>query len=84
MSFVNGRIFDKHGPRYLVIPGFMLGAISNGLNQLDRAMYPDGSAIVNTTIQASGAKRVRAGHADDSEQKNMSQTCMNIGKERAL
>lgn len=91
MSLVNGRIFDKHGPRPLVIPGFMLGAISvlvfsflsesvnlltivifqmllmvgmsmtttpsqtNGLNQLERAMYPDGSAIVNTTIQTSGA-----------------------------
>lgn len=28
---------------------------TNGLNQLDRKLYPDGSAIVNTMIQTSGA-----------------------------
>jgi len=91
MAFINGRIFDKHGPRWLVIPGFMMGVIAafvfahisgtthsytiiifytllmigmsmittpsqtNGLNQLDRNLYPDGSAIINTTIQTSGA-----------------------------
>ncbi|MGE7908554.1 DHA2 family efflux MFS transporter permease subunit [Lysinibacillus xylanilyticus] len=91
MAFINGRIFDKYGPRWLVIPGFMMGTIatlvfahisstthsltiiifytilmigmsmittpsqSNGLNQLDRSLYPDGSAIINTTIQTSGA-----------------------------
>jgi MFS transporter, DHA2 family, lincomycin resistance protein len=91
MALLNGRIFDKYGPRWLVIPGFILGTSSvlvfsnlstttrsftivvfytllmvgmsmittpsqtNGLNQLARPLYPDGSAIVNTTIQTSGA-----------------------------
>ncbi|MCR8842402.1 DHA2 family efflux MFS transporter permease subunit [Paenibacillus sp. SC116] len=91
MALLNGRIFDKYGPRRLVIPGFVLATISvivftnlsttinpviiiifhtllmvgmsmtttpsqtNGLNQLPRSMYPDGSAIVNTTIQTCGA-----------------------------
>jgi DHA2 family lincomycin resistance protein-like MFS transporter len=27
---------------------------TNGLNQLDRTLYPDGSAIINTMIQTSG------------------------------
>ncbi|GIN69544.1 hypothetical protein J14TS2_00190 [Bacillus sp. J14TS2] len=91
MSLVNGHLFDKYGPRWLVIPGFILGLTSvlvfskisttthgltiivfytllmvgmsmittpsqtNGLNQLERGNYPDGTAIVNTTIQTSGA-----------------------------
>lgn len=91
MAFLNGRIFDRYGPRWLVISGFMLGTTSvlvfshissategfiiiifhtllmvgmsmittpsqtNGLNQLTRPLYPDGSAIINTTIQTSGA-----------------------------
>ncbi|MBO0993140.1 DHA2 family efflux MFS transporter permease subunit [Bacillus sp. SD088] len=91
MSLVNGHLFDKYGPRWLVIPGFILGFTSvlvfsqisttthgltiivfytllmvgmsmittpsqtNGLNQLERSNYPDGTAIVNTTIQTSGA-----------------------------
>lgn len=91
MSLLNGRIFDKYGPRRLVIPGFILATSSvlvftnlstttnsfiiilfhtllmvgmsmtttpsqtNGLNQLPRSLYPDGSAIVNTTIQTCGA-----------------------------
>ncbi|OIK15102.1 hypothetical protein BIV60_10235 [Bacillus sp. MUM 116] len=91
MALINGRIFDKHGPRWLVIPGFILGTTSvlvfsnlsdatkgftiiffqillmvgmsmittpsqtNGLNQLEHPLYPDGTAIINTTIQTSGA-----------------------------
>jgi DHA2 family lincomycin resistance protein-like MFS transporter len=91
MALLNGRIFDKYGPRWLVIPGFILGTTSvlvfsklsittqsftivvfhtllmvgmsmittpsqtNGLNQLERTLYPDGSAMINTTIQTSGA-----------------------------
>ncbi|MGG0670812.1 DHA2 family efflux MFS transporter permease subunit [Lederbergia citrisecunda] len=91
MALVTGHLFDKFGPRWVVIPGFVFGLISvvvfsqistategftviifytllmvgmsmittpsqtNGLNQLDRINYPDGTAIVNTTIQTSGA-----------------------------
>ncbi|GGP10806.1 lincomycin resistance protein LmrB [Oceanobacillus neutriphilus] len=91
MALVTGHLFDKFGPRLVVIPGFVLGVISvlffsqlsaathglmimifytslmvgmsmittpsqtNGLNQLERSNYPDGTAIVNTTIQTSGA-----------------------------
>ena len=91
MSPVTGRIFDKYGPRGLVIPGFiimivmlwtlsnvttetsiimviimhtflmigvsmvMMPAQTNGLNQLPRNLYPDGTAIMNTLQQVSGA-----------------------------
>lgn len=91
MALVTGHLFDKFGPRWVVIPGFVFGLISvvvfsqiaattqgltiiifctllmigmsmittpsqtNGLNQLERKYYPDGAAIVNTTIQTSGA-----------------------------
>lgn len=91
MALVTGHLFDRFGPRWVVIPGFVFGLISvvvfsqistttegftiiifyallmvgmsmittpsqtNGLNQLDRINYPDGTAIVNTTIQTSGA-----------------------------
>jgi len=91
MALVTGHLFDKFGPRWVVIPGFVFGLIAvvvfsqiatttqgvtiiifctllmigmsmittpsqtNGLNQLERKYYPDGAAIVNTTIQTSGA-----------------------------
>lgn len=91
MSLVNGRIFDKFGPRWLVIGGFIISILStlffsnissstkslmiivffmllmvsmsmvttpsqtNGLNQLERELHPDGSAVVNSMIQTSGA-----------------------------
>ncbi|WP_025784618.1 DHA2 family efflux MFS transporter permease subunit [Sporosarcina sp. D27] len=91
LALVTGHLFDKFGPRWVVIPGFVLDLISvvvfsqistategftiiifytllmvgmsmittpsqtNGLNQLERSNYPDGTAIVNTTIQTSGA-----------------------------
>ncbi|MFJ7978058.1 DHA2 family efflux MFS transporter permease subunit [Peribacillus sp. NPDC096379] len=91
MSPVTGRIFDKYGPRRLVLPGFiimivMLGLLSNittttsiimviimhsllmigvsmvmmpsqtnGLNQLPKNLYPDGTALMNTLQQVSGA-----------------------------
>ncbi|WP_042478822.1 DHA2 family efflux MFS transporter permease subunit [Bacillus ndiopicus] len=91
MALITGHLFDKFGPRWVVIPGFIFGTISvlvfsqittttngltiiifytllmvgmsmittpsqtNGLNQLQRSNYPDGTAIVNTTIQTSGA-----------------------------
>lgn len=85
MSPVTGRLFDKYGPKWLVIPGFvivtvvlwffsnvttastavliiilhtclmigismiMMPAQTNGLNQLPREFYPDGTAIMNTS-----------------------------------
>ncbi len=91
VSQVSGRIFDRVGPRALVIPGAIIVAIvmyffstisstttiatfitlhcflmlgvalimtpaqTNGLNQLPRKYYPHGSAIINTTLQVSGA-----------------------------
>ncbi|OXM13271.1 DHA2 family efflux MFS transporter permease subunit [Paenibacillus herberti] len=91
MSPLMGRLFDKHGPRWLVMPGlalvivvlwFMTGietttskgeiillhsllmigismimmpASTNGLNQLPRELYPDGTAIMNTLQQVAGA-----------------------------
>lgn len=91
MALITGYLFDKFGPRWIVIPGFVLGLISvtafsqvstatsgvtiivfytllmvgmsmittpsqtNGINQLERNNFPDGTAIVNTTIQTSGA-----------------------------
>ena len=91
MSPITGRIFDKYGPRGLVIPGFiimivmlfclanlstetsviivvlmhvllivgismvMMPAQTNGLNQLPKNLYPDGTAIMNTLQQVSGA-----------------------------
>ncbi|GAA0846741.1 lincomycin efflux MFS transporter Lmr(B) [Bifidobacterium pullorum subsp. gallinarum] len=91
MSPVTGRLFDKFGPKFLVIPGFiittilsylftnvttetpqttiiimhtcifigvamiMMPAQTNGLNQLPRAYYPDGSAVMNTLQQIAGA-----------------------------
>ncbi|ASV66684.1 MULTISPECIES: MDR family MFS transporter [Cytobacillus] len=91
MSPVTGRLFDRFGPRYLIIPGFVLTTImtflftrvttetssaliiflhtvmligvamimmpaqTNGLNQLSRRHYPDGSAIMNTLSQIAGA-----------------------------
>ncbi|MEK4068072.1 MDR family MFS transporter [Peribacillus sp. FSL R5-0717] len=91
MSPVTGRIFDKFGPRGLVVPGFiimivmlwtltnvttettiimvivmhsllmigvsmvMMPAQTNGLNQLPKNLYPDGTALMNTLQQVSGA-----------------------------
>lgn len=91
MSLITGLIFDKFGPRWLVIGGFSISTISvwffsnissstnsgmiifffmllmvsmsmvttpsqtNGLNQLEEHLYPDGSAMVNSMIQTSGA-----------------------------
>ncbi|MFJ6208625.1 DHA2 family efflux MFS transporter permease subunit [Lysinibacillus sp. NPDC092081] len=91
ISPISGRLFDKYGPKYLVISGFiiiivvllffskitttssegiiillhtflMIGiamvlmpAQTNGLNQLPRQFYPDGTAIVNTLQQVAGA-----------------------------
>ncbi|CAM3187475.1 DHA2 family efflux MFS transporter permease subunit [Filibacter tadaridae] len=91
MSPITGRIFDKYGPRGLVLPGFVLMAVmlwmlstitaetsivmvivmhsilmigvsmtmmpaqTNGLNQLPRELYPDGTALMNTLQQVSGA-----------------------------
>ncbi|NHN28995.1 DHA2 family efflux MFS transporter permease subunit [Paenibacillus agricola] len=91
MSLLTGRIFDKYGPRGLVIPGFiimivmlwilsnvttetsifsvivmhsllmvgvsmvMMPAQTNGLNQLPKSLYPDGTALMNTLQQVSGA-----------------------------
>ncbi|MUV38235.1 Lincomycin resistance protein LmrB [Lentibacillus sp. JNUCC-1] len=91
MSMVNGRIFDKHGPKALVIGGFALSTVTvwffskvtsstspyliiiffmllmvsmsmvttpsqtNGINQLEPELYPDGTAVVNSMIQTSGA-----------------------------
>lgn len=91
MAPISGRIFDKFGPRVVVIPGFFIMAImlwnlsnvttetsifivmglhtllmfgvsmvmmpvqTNGLNQLPKNLYPDGSALINTLQQVSGA-----------------------------
>lgn len=91
MSPITGRIFDKFGPRGLVIPGFaimlimlwimsnvtietpvsmvivmhsilfigvsmvLMPAQTNGLNQLPKNLYPDGTALMNTVQQMSGA-----------------------------
>lgn len=91
MSPITGKIFDKYGPRVLVIPGFiimiimlwflstittetsilsviimhtvlmigvsmvMMPAQTNGLNQLPKNLYPDGTALMNTLQQVSGA-----------------------------
>ncbi|WP_240418439.1 DHA2 family efflux MFS transporter permease subunit [Paenibacillus periandrae] len=91
MSPLTGRIFDKYGPRGLVVPGFtimivmlwilstvntetsiltvvllhsflfigvsmvMMPAQTNGLNQLPKDLYPDGTATMNTLQQVSGA-----------------------------
>lgn len=91
MSMVSGRIFDKSGPRGLVIGGFGISTVAvlffstvssstniymivfffmmlmvsmsmvttpsqtNGINQLEPRLYPDGTAIVNSMIQTSGA-----------------------------
>lgn len=91
MSPITGRLFDRFGPRYLIIPGFVLTTImsflftrittetssvfiifihsvmligvamimmpaqTNGLNQLSKRHYPDGSAIMNTLSQIAGA-----------------------------
>lgn len=91
MSLITGRIFDKYGPRGLVVPGFvimivmlwilsgvttetsvfavivmhtflmigvslvMMPAQTNGLNQLPKNLYPDGTAVMNTLQQVSGA-----------------------------
>ncbi|UNK20176.1 DHA2 family efflux MFS transporter permease subunit [Paenibacillus sp. N3/727] len=91
MSPITGRIFDKFGPRGLVIPGFAIMSImlwimsnvtietpvsmvivmhsilfigvsmvlmpaqTNGLNQLPKNLYPDGTALMNTLQQMSGA-----------------------------
>lgn len=91
MSMVSGRIFDRHGPRALVVGGFSISTIAvvffatissstsfyliiiffmllmmsmsmvttpsqtNGINVLKLDRYPDGTAIVNSMIQTSGA-----------------------------
>lgn len=91
LSPIVGRLFDKFGPKFLVIPGLaitvvvlwfftgitdtssialivtlhcclMIGIVmvwmpaqTNGLNQLPREMYPDGTAIMNTLLQVAGA-----------------------------
>nr|WP_307468585.1 DHA2 family efflux MFS transporter permease subunit [Paenibacillus harenae] len=91
MSPIMGGLFDKFGPKWLVIPGlvivaavlwffsgittastlalvivlhsFLMVGISmvwmpaqtNGLNQLPRELYPDGTAIMNTLQQVAGA-----------------------------
>lgn len=91
MSMVSGRVFDRHGPRALVVGGFSISTIAvvffatissstsfyliiiffmllmmsmsmvttpsqtNGINALKLDRYPDGTAIVNSMIQTSGA-----------------------------
>lgn len=91
LSPVMGSLFDRFGPKWLVIPGFvivtcamfgfrtittettsaiiiglhiitmigismvMMPAQTNGLNQLPRELYPDGTAIMNTLQQVAGA-----------------------------
>ncbi|MBT2756989.1 multidrug efflux MFS transporter [Mesobacillus foraminis] len=91
LSPVMGSLFDRFGPKWLVIPGIivvtaamfgfstitvetssafiiglhiitmvgvsmvMMPAQTNGLNQLPRELYPDGTAIMNTLQQVAGA-----------------------------
>lgn len=91
MSPIMGRLFDKYGPKWLVIPGMLICAVvlwffsdisassttallivlhtclfigismimmpaqTNGLNQLPRELYPDGTAVMNTLQQVAGA-----------------------------
>lgn len=91
MSPIMGRLFDKYGPKWLVIPGLVIVSVSlwffssisatstiafiivlhstlmigismimmpaqtNGINQLPRELYPDGTAIMNTLQQVAGA-----------------------------
>lgn len=91
LSPVMGRLFDKFGPKWLVMSGIvivvaamigfstitletssafiiglhivtmvgismvMMPAQTNGLNQLPRELYPDGTAIMNTLQQVAGA-----------------------------
>lgn len=91
MSPISGRLFDKYGPKWMVLPGLcimavalwfysnvttvsslaliialhcvlmigismvMMSAQTNGLNQLPRELYPDGTAIMNTMQQVAGA-----------------------------
>ncbi|PFP25640.1 MFS transporter [Bacillus sp. AFS073361] len=86
-----GRLFDKYGPKWLVIPGLVVVAVTlwffssisttssvafivvlhiglmigismvwmpaqtNGLNQLPPALYPHGTAVMNTLQQVAGA-----------------------------
>ncbi|WP_152540372.1 MDR family MFS transporter [Sporolactobacillus terrae] len=90
LSPVMGKLFDKFGPRRLVIPGLLIMCIvvwlmtrltvsesmlyviilyaalligmsmvmmpvsTTGLNQLPKAMYPHGTAIMNTLQQVAG------------------------------
>lgn len=92
MSLVTGKLFDRFGPKVLVIPGtlglalisllfffviststplwlivvlhsllficialIIMPAQTNGLNQLPKHLYPDGTAIMNTLQQIAGA-----------------------------
>lgn len=91
MSMVSGKLFDRFGPKFLVIPGtfflsimaflftnvsittpawtiilmhslffvcislIIMPAQTNGLNQLPKQFYPDGTAIINTLQQIAGA-----------------------------
>ncbi|QJD86256.1 DHA2 family efflux MFS transporter permease subunit [Cohnella herbarum] len=91
LSPIMGRLFDKYGPKWLVLPGFLIAASAlwffsdvtpastsaliivlhsclmigismimmpaqtNGLNELPREFYPDGTAIMNTLQQVAGA-----------------------------
>lgn len=91
LSPIMGSLFDKFGPKWLVIPGLVIVAAvlwffsgittastlalvivlhsclmigismvwmpsqTNGLNQLPRELYPDGTAIMNTLQQVAGA-----------------------------
>jgi DHA2 family lincomycin resistance protein-like MFS transporter len=91
MSPLMGSLFDKFGPKWLVIPGLVIVAVTlwffsgvttastiamlvvlhtclmagiamvwmpaqtNGLNELPRHLYPDGTAVMNTLQQLAGA-----------------------------
>ena len=91
MSVVAGNLFDKFGPKWMVLSGMLLAIISllflrmvdlntssiyiiimhvilligisfimmpaqtNGLNELPRDLYTDGSAVMNTLQQVAGA-----------------------------
>jgi len=91
LSPLVGRLFDRYGPTWLVIPGLVLVAVmlwffatlspassvafivllhiglmvgvsliwmpaqTNGLNQLPPALYPHGTAVMNTLQQVMGA-----------------------------